>query len=160
MGERRVRSRQGQISVEYIMIVAFTFVVLIPGIYFFYAYSQSSSTGLASAQYNKLGQEMLSTALRTAAQGEGSWLTLDTIIPETVQNVSVNNHGSEIVIVYTTNVGPTEAVFFSDINLSTATDTQTDGTVFTESPHAGRAAFRFIAGPDGLVAIKETGGAS
>jgi hypothetical protein len=149
-------AQHGQVSIEYILIVAFTFAILIPGIYFFYTYTQSSSAGVASAQYGKLGQEMLDTAIRTVAQGEGSWLTLDANVPDGLADIVVADSGSELVIRYQTPVGPSEAVFFSEVNLSARTTSPaTDGSVFPGPPHGGRTSFRFTAGKSGIVAIEE-----
>jgi uncharacterized protein (UPF0333 family) len=155
---RKVRRvRRGQISFEYIMILAFVFAILIPGIYFFYTYSQSSTAGVASAQFNKMGQEMLTTAQKTIAQGTGSWLTLDVNIPENVVdiNVSCTNLGpplsgcNELVIYYNTEAGMTTAVFFSDLQLSsTQSIPLTSGSIFAVEPHGGRASFRFTAERD------------
>jgi len=159
ISERRNRAGsrgKAQISVEYVMIIAFTFAILVPGIYFFYSYSQSSSTGLSAAQYNKLGQEMLSTSFKALAQGGGSWLTLDAIIPDNVVAINVTGGGSEIVILYDTNAGPTEAVFFSDVNLSAKSpDAQQDGSIFDSGPHSGKANIRFTAGNSSIVSIEE-----
>jgi hypothetical protein len=146
----------GQVSIEYILIVAFCFAILIPGIYFFYTYTQTSSAGVASAQYGKLGQEMLDTAVRTVAQGADSWLTLDANIPDGLKDIAVTDSGSELVISYQTPAGPSEAVFFSDVNLSARTTSPaTDGSVFPGQPHSGRTSFRFTAGKSGIVAIEE-----
>ena len=153
-------AQRGQVSIEYILIVAFTFAILIPGVYFFYTYSQNSAASLASAQYAKLGQEMLDMAVKTTAQGQGSWLTLDANIPDALQDITVlNSGGSELIIRYQTNVGASDAVFFSDTTLSAKTLSPiANGTIFLNQPHSGKASFRFTAGPSGVVAISETYG--
>ncbi len=138
------------------MIIAFTFAVLIPGIYFFYSYSQGSSSSLSSSQYNKLGQEMLSTSFKALAQGSGSWLTLDAIIPSNVEAINVTGGGKELVVQYGTNAGATEAVFFSDVTLTTVSGG--DGSIFLNAAHSGRATFRFTASDSDTVTIQETAG--
>ncbi len=148
---------KGQISVEYVMIIAFTFAVLIPGIYFFYSYSQGSSSSLSSSQYNKLGQEMLSTSFKALAQGSGSWLTLDAIIPVNVEAINITGGGKELVVQYDTSVGATEAVFFSDVTLTTdPAGDQQDGSVFLNAVHSGRTTFRFTASSNDTVTVQET----
>lgn len=148
-------SRAGQLSIEYVFVVAFTFAIILPGIYFFYTYSQSSAAGLAAAQYDKLGQEILATAIETVAQGKGSWITLDVLVPRTVRNLSVSEDGSELIISYDTPYGPTEAVFFSDeMNLSGLGNPGTR-TIYVGNAHGGRLSLRFIAGSANTVGIQE-----
>jgi len=147
---------RGQASLEYVLIVAFTFAVLIPGIYFLYTYTLSSSSEIGSAQYTKLGQEMLAMAAQTRAQGKGSWLTLEASVPDTVIDINVSASGEELVIRFRTTEGESSVVFFSDVNLSAQNPTtQTVGSVFLLQPHSGRASFRFTAGSSGLVSIQE-----
>ncbi len=160
---REVRSAaagRGQISIEYILILGFLFAILIPGILFFYSYSRSSASGVESGQYAKLGQQMLSTALESASQGQGSWLTLDADIPKSVADITVVSGGAELVISYQTGDGSSEAVFFSDTTLSANNaTTQQDGSVFLGSPRSGLNRFRFEAGPNGVVGVMDQIGA-
>ncbi len=145
---------KAQMSVEHLLLVAFALAILVPGIYFFYTYSQTSETSLSGAQYAKLGQEMLSVAGKVRAQGTGSWITLDTNLPTTVTDIRVAGAGTEIVMSYTTGVGDTSAVFFSDV-IELSNGTGLDGTIFTTAPHGGRASFRFWVNETGVVHIAE-----
>lgn len=143
---------RAQVSVEYLMIIAFAFAILIPGIYFFYVSSQSSSSGMVSSQYAKLGQEMISNALKAAAQGKDSWLTLDALIPDSIEAINVSK--KELVFTYQGSGGETVAVFFSDVVLSNKEGSQNDGSIFAGDAHSGKAQFRFVAKGD-YVAIVE-----
>lgn len=151
--------RRAQISIEYVLIVAFTFAVLIPGIYFFYTYSQGTTASLSSAQYTRLGQEMVSTAVKVRAQGEGAWITLDLLIPDGVEAINVSHYPSEtlseIVIRHRTAYGPSETVFFTEVPLSNSSLERNDGSVFLSGPHGGKATLRFTAIVDGAVAVEE-----
>lgn len=149
--------RKGQISVEYIMILAFVFAILIPGIIFFYTYTQESQTQIGNSQYVRMGNDMIATATRSAAQGEGSWLTLDLNLPQSVVDITVAGSGTELVVTYNTPNGPTDAVFFSDVPLAANTTAPTggeDGSVYLRNPHGGRASFRFTS-RNGAVGIRE-----
>lgn len=161
MGEQkhdgwRRKSRQGQISVEYVMILAFVFAVLVPGIFFLYAYNRSSGTSIAAAQFDKLGQEMMVTAFQAAAQGKGSWLTLDANIPDSVVDIIVNE--TEITITFWGAAGESQVVFFGNDNvqLSNTIAAPQAGSVFRYAPHSGKASFRFT-NQGGYIAITETG---
>ena len=150
-------AQRGQVSIEYILIVAFTFAILIPGVYFFYTYSQNSAASLASAQFDKLGQEMLSTAVQMLAQGQGSWVIFDANIPSEVDDISIASSGSELVIRYHTSFGSSDAVFFSDVKLSAnSAQTQQDASIFNGGAHGGLSRFKFEAGPNGIVGISDT----
>ncbi len=150
--------KRAQISLEYIMVIAFTFAIIIPGIYFFYTYSQSSAASLSAAQYDKLGQEMITSAVQTLAQGKGSYLTLDLLIPGNVENITVSENGNELIITYMTPYGPTEAVFFSDEAPLKGLGNPDDNAIFVSDPHGGRITFRFVAGELGDVGVLEDTG--
>lgn len=147
--------RRAQVSVEYLLILAFTFAILIPGIYFFSGFSQQSSTAIAQAQYQRIGQEMLATAEQALAQGESAWLTIEASIPDDVLAINISSSGGEIVIVHDAQFGESRIIIFSDITLSNSTSGQQDGDIFLAEPHPGRANFRFTALDGGVVAIQE-----
>jgi len=136
--------RHGQVSIEYLMILAFIFATIIPGIYFLYSYSVSSADTISAAQFERIGSDILSTALQTAALGRGSWLQLDANIPEAVEDINISDSGSELVITYQTQAGTSQAVFFSDVPLSTGAGA--DGSIFAGKPHSGINSFRFVKG--------------
>jgi hypothetical protein len=145
-----VRSR-GQVSVEYILILSFVLAIIIPGAIFFYQYSQTSVSNVASVQYERFGQEMLMTALSSAAQGDGSWLTLDGNLPDGLMDINVTgSDDDELVFTYQTSVGRTQSIYFSDVKLCANTSTPSacplQGSVFNTGPHTGRVSLRFIAG--------------
>ncbi len=147
---------RAQISIEYSLILAFAFVVLVPGIYFFFSYSQHASSTQAETQFDRLGQEMLATAGQAADQGVGSWLTLDADIPAAVEGINVSGAGSELVISYGSAAGDTEAVFFSDDALC-APPGCGDGTVFSGAPHGGKTSFRFTSTAAGILVEERYG---
>ncbi|MBR9692832.1 DUF2341 domain-containing protein [Candidatus Woesearchaeota archaeon] len=152
-----LRKRPGQISLEYLLIIGFTFAIIIPGIYFFQAYSQSSVSGFGTAQYDKLGNEIVGTAVQTLAQGKGSWLTLDLLVPESVLNITVDDQGRELVITYLGPFGPTEAVFFSD-DVAIRNKDASDGSIYSSGVHGGRLTLKFVAGSNNNVSIEEDTG--
>jgi hypothetical protein len=139
---------RGQISVEYLIIIGIALGILIPGILFFYTYSQSSEGSTTNAHLNDVGLKMVATAKGTYAQGIGAWQTLEVTLPPEVTRVYVS--GTELVFVYDTPSGLSEAVFFSTINMTSPT---TDGNI--TAVHPGVTRFRFTSeGP--RVLINET----
>jgi len=146
--------RKGQVSLEQLLLVGFAIAILLPGIYFFYTYEQANKASLSNAQYAKLGQEFIHQGRVALAQGADSWLKLDVMLPENIRGLNVSGDGSELLFTYETPVGLTSAVFFVD-DLHLANATGRDGTLFSRSPHGGRATFRFTANASGMVMIGE-----
>lgn len=148
-------------SFEYMAIIALVIAILIPGIYFIYDYSKGDSD-VKYAQMSKFGRELLSTAEKVRSQGAGSWLTLDANLPEEVVQVNVTGEGRELLLVFRTFQGESSVVFFSDIELTNSTLTESsDGSIFADpsAPHAGKVRLRLYAERDGRVRIAEYLGA-
>ncbi len=153
--------RRGQASFEYILLLSFIFAVLIPGALFAYRYTISSQASVSSAQFLDLGNMMVMMAGQTVALGEGTWRTMETVIPDGIRDINVSGAGTELVITYESSVGLTQLVFFPSVVLAANTSAPPpegrDGSVFASAPHAGRTSFRFTS-LNGAVGITEVGG--
>lgn len=152
---------RAQMSVEYLLILAFVIAILVPGVLLYYTYSKSSSGNIKEVQLERIGQEMIDTAERAGEQGEGSWLSLDANLPQSVRWINVTG-ADELTILYEGVVGLTEAVFFSDEDLCANTtapisNSCNQGSVFVEDVHGGHVSFQFTRA-NGFVGIKEVRG--
>ena len=134
---------RAQISVEYLIIIGFIFAILIPGTYLFYTNTLRQSDEATSDVINKIGNEVVNSAKSMYFVGERSWVTLEVVFPETVVDYYILD-ATEFVVVYDTQEGRTESVFFSDINMSgpiNRSDFQTDppytNSNITTNPHPG-----------------------
>lgn len=112
-------SALGQVSMEYIFIVALTFAILIPSAYLFYNYSKESSQEITDAQITKLGRSIIDSSETIFYSGEGSRTVLELNIPESILDVLIID-GKELVFNITTTFGVSEIVFFSSVNLTTS----------------------------------------
>jgi hypothetical protein len=139
---------KGQVSIEYLIIIGVALGVLIPGILFFYAYSQSGTSATTNSRINDIGLQIVTTVKSTYAVGTGAWQTVEFIMPDTVTRVYVNQ--TELIFVYDTESGPSEAVFFSPINM---TASNTDGNI--SSVHGGATKYR-ISSRGQTIFINET----
>lgn len=139
---------RGQISMEYLVIVGITLGILIPAVFFFYNYSKSDAGSTTSAQVNEIGLRMTSTTKSTYALGTGAWQTLTFVMPESVTRIHVDD--DELVFTYDTAIGPSEAVFFTTINMTTA---HADGNISTV--HPGVTKYRFTSQGNSIL-ISET----
>ncbi|MBI4451857.1 hypothetical protein HY637_00370 [Candidatus Woesearchaeota archaeon] len=111
-------SRLAQSSLEYLMIVALTFAIIIPTTYLFFQYSKESGQELIDAQVTKLGRSIVDSAETMFYSGEGSRTILELNVPDGVTDVLVID-GREIVFNITTSFGTSEIVFFSRVNITT-----------------------------------------
>jgi hypothetical protein len=128
---------KAQISVEYLIIIAVAIGILIPGVLFFYSYSSGSNSGTTSSQLNEIGLRMVAVVKSTYALGIGARQTVEFVMPSTVTRAYADN--AELVFVYETPNGPSEAVFFSTIGMNT---TLSNGDIAVA--HPGLTRYRFI----------------
>lgn len=106
--------KRAQSAIEYILIVAFALLMIIPATALFYQYSSDSQSSVIHSQVNKLGSELVSTAELMYAVGENSWQTIELSFPANVLSVIVYNDSvSELAIRYEDGL-VSEAIFFSD----------------------------------------------
>lgn len=108
---------RGQVSVEYMVIVAIALGLLVPAVIFFYTYTKSADP--TSAQLNEAGLQMIAAVKSTYALGLNARQTVEFTMPATVVNVTVNDR--ELVFRYHTAEGISEAVFFSTIGMEVET---------------------------------------
>lgn len=113
------RTKRSQASLEYLLVVALTFAIIVPTTYLFYSYSKESSQEITDAQVTRLGKSIVDTAETIFYSGEGSKTTLELSIPDNIGSVVIID-GREIVFNVTTNFGASEIVFFSPVNMSAA----------------------------------------
>ena len=111
----RVKS---QISLEYLLIVALTFAIIIPTTYLFYNYSKESSQEIVDAQITKLGRSIVDSSETIFYSGQGSKTILDLNVPDNVESAIIID-GRELVFNVTTTFGVSEIVFFSSVNITT-----------------------------------------
>src|SRR3989344_4901929 len=84
-----------QAATEYIMIVGFEIVILIPGIYLYMKYSDESNDSIINAKVDSITNEIVKAAEQVYTYGEGSQTTINVDIPKDV--VAINFEGNEVV---------------------------------------------------------------
>ena len=108
---------KGQASLEYLLIVALTFAIIIPTTFLFYFYSKESSQEITDAQVTKVGRSIVDTAETIFYTGQGSKTILESNVPDNIQSAIIID-GKELVFNLTTNYGVSEIIFFSSINIT------------------------------------------
>lgn len=109
--------KPSQSSLEYLMVVALTFVIIVPTTYLFYNYSKESSEEIIDAQTTKLGRSIVDTAEVIFYSGEGSKSTLELNVPDNIEAAMIIDN-RELVFNISTNFGASEIVFFSSVNIT------------------------------------------
>ncbi len=112
--------KKGQLSVEHLVIVGLSLMVILPSTYLLLNFANNTSDLLISQQIKSVGDVIIFYGRDMYLRGEGNYISMTVVLPDTVKNMSVVS-GSELVINYRTVKGPNEAVFFTDYPLVGAT---------------------------------------
>lgn len=99
---------------EYLLVVALTFAIIVPAAYLFYNYSKQSTQEIKDSQITKIGTTIVDTAKFIFYSGEGSKTELELNIPDNINSVDIIDD-RELVFKTRTDFGDLDAVFFSDV---------------------------------------------
>lgn len=149
----KYQRKRAQVSFEYLFLLAFVMALILPGVFFLYQHSKRTNARSAGAEYRLFGEQLLSSAQKVLSLGSGSWLTFKGTLPSSVRAMNITGGGKEVVIMYETPFGESEAVFFSDVPLENKTGS--DGTLFSGEPHDGKITLRLSLDEKGIVRIEE-----
>ena len=108
---------KAQGSMEYLLVIALTFAIIVPTAYLFYNYSKESSQEISDAQITKVGKSIVDTASSIFYSGQGSKTVLELNIPTNVDSAVIIDN-KELVFNITTDFGVSEVVFFSSVNIT------------------------------------------
>src|SRR3989344_1072100 len=111
----RLHQDKGQSSLEYLLIVALTFAIMVPTTYLFYNYSKESSQEISDAQATKIGRNVIDTSEAIFYSGKGSKTVIELSVPDSVRAAQIID-GHEFVINISAPSGDSELVFFSAVN--------------------------------------------
>src|SRR3989344_4878275 len=81
-----------QAATEYLMIVGFVIVILIPGIYLYMKYSQESQDSVINAKVDSITNEIVKAAEQVYTYGEGSQTTISIDLPKNIVAISFQNN--------------------------------------------------------------------
>src|SRR3989344_730941 len=110
--------RLSQASMEYLMVIALTFAIMVPTTYLFYNYSKESGQQISDAQATKIGRNIVDTSETIFYSGQGSKTIIELNIPDNVRAAQIMD-GREFVLNISTAFGISELVFFSGVNMTT-----------------------------------------
>jgi len=101
---------------EYIIIVGFILVILIPLTLIFYEHTSSTNEQVITSQVNKIAKKVVDSAESVYYLGEPSKTRIKVYMPTNVEDVIINNY--EIVFKVKTRGGITDISQLSSVNIS------------------------------------------
>ena len=113
--------KRAQSALEYLMVIALAMGIIVPITYMFFQYSSESNVQIIDVQVTQIGRNIIDTAESVYYSGEGSKIVLEINMPENVEDVYIIAD-RELVFKVITELGETEIVFFSDIDITIAED--------------------------------------
>lgn len=111
-----MRSRKGQLSMEYLTLVGFVVVIIIPMTIIYITYSDQSEDQIVSNQVDSIAKKIGDTAETVYYLGEPSKTRIRTYFPQNIDNISIA--GREIVFYVRTKHGVDEVVISMPVNVS------------------------------------------
>lgn len=113
--KKRGKSK-AQVSMEFLLVVGFAFLMTVPLIIIFYQQSETLSTEISASQINKVAGEIRDAADEVYYLGSPSKKTVTVYMPEGVQSISIG--GNKIVFTVESPSGDYELVKWSAANLT------------------------------------------
>ena len=112
------RSIKSQASLEYLMIIALTFAVIIPTTYLFYSFSKQSGYEISDSQLTKNGRDIVDSSETIFYSGVGSKTILEFNFPDEIRSATIVS-GRELIFSIATLNQNAELLFFSKVNMTT-----------------------------------------
>jgi hypothetical protein len=107
---------RGQVAMEYMMIVGFSLLLIIPVIAIYGLERHSMNTQVAVEQAGNIGRKISDASEQVYYLGKPAKTTLKIYMPSYIHNITISNR--EIVFLVTLNSVTTEVVGTSDVNMS------------------------------------------
>ncbi|MFH2019964.1 MAG: hypothetical protein ABIJ34_00990 [archaeon] len=109
--------KRGQVSVEYILIVAIAMMIILPGIFLFRNYIFESNDQILESRLTEISLSLLGKARKMYYYGPPSKSTLQPDMPPQVDNFYIQRFGDEyfLIFVILTNNGRQNVEFSSEV---------------------------------------------
>ncbi len=106
---------KSQVSFEYLLIMGFVTIMLIPLTILYYTYTSNSSDEIITSQVNQIANKIVDAAEYVYFLGEPSQTTIKAYIPNKIVGASLDN--KEVLFNVSVKGGVTEIVQLSSVNL-------------------------------------------
>jgi uncharacterized protein (UPF0333 family) len=115
------RRRKAQVSMEYLVIVGFVAVIVIPMMLIFYTYADRTEDEIISNQVQKISLKVSDAAEAMYYLGEPSRTRIRTYFPKNIDSITIGNN--EIVFILHTKEGLDHIVIYTPIPVQGSLDT-------------------------------------
>lgn len=89
--KKEVKSKKSQFSMEYLLMMGFTFMLLIPTIILFAQQQNNIESDMSASQATQIARKIADKSEEMYYQGEPSRTTLKVFIPNGVENITFDN---------------------------------------------------------------------
>jgi uncharacterized protein (UPF0333 family) len=111
-----IKAKKGQVSIEFLFVVGFAFLITAGLAYLFLVQSESINSGISSSQIDKVASEIRDAADQVYYLGPPSKKTLTLYFPDSIDSVAF--YGNSIIFNVTGSHGHYEVVKWAASNYS------------------------------------------
>jgi uncharacterized protein (UPF0333 family) len=105
--------KAAQVSLEYLAVVAISFLLLVPGLYFMLEYTKGTAASIKSFQVNQVGHLIIDSANTVDGYGRDARLVIQIEMPDGIKNISA--HGKSLSMDL---LGQGSSLFTSKVNMT------------------------------------------
>lgn len=120
--------KKAQPALEYLMIIALVLGIIVPTTYFLFRTTSESNVKILYSQINRIGNNIIDTAETVFFSGEDSKIVLEVNMPKGITRAKILAN-RELVFEVVSELGTTEAVFFSSPTIPIISDDSAVGCV-------------------------------
>lgn len=126
MNKKITKSKKSQAAIEFLFVVGFAMLLLLPSLALFGRFVQETSYTVTTSQATKIGYYMLSTATQAYHGSNGTVIVIEVNFPDGIKNMMIPTE-DELVFIIETAGGESEMVFYSEVPIN-GTFNKTDYT--------------------------------
>jgi hypothetical protein len=127
--------KKGQASIELLFVIGFAMLLIIPSLALFGRFVQETTYTATASQTNKIGNQMLTTALQAFHNGDGTVIVIEVNMPDGIQEMEINTDENAIIFTLNLEGEDSEQVYFSTVPI--------DGTFEETDYNKGIKKFKF-----------------
>ena len=117
---------KGQVSTEYLVMIGFVLVILVPIVIIYFNYTGSTSDTISSAKTSQVAKEIVKASNEVSSFGEGSQKKIKISFPDGLTSINFDN--KEIIFRFKDSKGnENEIVEVADVNFAAYTIPFTPG---------------------------------
>ncbi len=116
-----MKSKKAQPALEYLMIIALVLGIIVPTAYLLFRTTSESNVKILYSQISQIGNSIIDTAETVYFSGEGAKIVLEVNMPKGIVGAKILAN-REIVFNIVSELGTTEAVFFSSPTIPIISD--------------------------------------